>query len=153
MQSNYYIITQKRFYIAVKKSTLNERTNLANLILKNNDNATAIWSYKKISSNKKGFLIHLDFYFDQENIQFSNKGVLLVKDYTSRNTSFGLFTNQKVEEVNLEEEQAFPLDEKTKKKLPKGVLSGLFTHIHKKRNKYVFCLDVEVCFQAYHHLV
>ena len=105
MQNNYYLITQKKCYVAIKKNTLDEMTNLANLTLKGSDITPAIWSYKKISSNKKGLLLHLDFYFDRENIQFSNKGILLIKDYTSHNISFGLFTNQKIEEVNFEEEK------------------------------------------------
>ena len=144
MQNNYYLITQNKCYIAIKKNTLDKMSNLANLTLKCNDLTTAIWSYKKISSNKNGFLIHLDFYFDRENIQFSNKGILLVKDYTSHNISFGLFTNQQVDEVNLEEEQALPLDEKAKK---------ILSHIYKKRRKYIFCLDIEKTFQAYQHLI
>ena len=71
-------------------------------------------------------------------IQFSNKGILLIKDYTSHNISFGLFTNQKIEEVNFEEEIAMPLDAKAKKILSNDILDGLFTHIYKKRRKYIF---------------
>ncbi len=128
-------------------------TNLANLTLKTNNMATSLWNYKKVSSNKKGFLLHLDFYFNRENIQFSNQGTLFIKDYTKHNISFALFTNQKVEEINLENKQALPLDEKAKKSLPAGVLDGLFTHIYKKRRKYIFCLDIEKTFQAYQHLI
>ena len=106
MQTSYYVVTQKKCYVAVKKSTIDKMTNLSNLTLKTNNMATSLWNYKKVSSNKKGFLMHLDFYFDREKIQFHNKGILLVKDYPSRNISFALFTNQKVEEINLEEEQA-----------------------------------------------
>ena len=153
MQNDYYIVTQKKCYIAIKKNTLDQMTNLANLTLKVNSLVTALWSYKKISSNKKGFLLHLDFYFDRENIQFSNQGILLIKDYTEHNISFALFTNQKVEKINLENEQPLPLDEKAKKVLPDGVLDGLFTHIYKKRRKYIFCLDMTKAFQAYQHLI
>ena len=98
-------------------------------------------------------LKYLNPNFDREKIQFHNKGILLVKDYPSRNISFALFTNQKVEEINLEEEQALSVDEKAKKSLPAGVLDGLFTHIYKKRRKYIFCLDIEKTFQAYQHLI
>ena len=140
-------------YVAIKKNTLDEMTNLANLTLKGSDITPAIWSYKKISSNKKGLLLHLDFYFDRENIQFSNKGILLIKDYTSHNISFGLFTNQKIEEVNFEEEITIAFRRKSKKILSNDILDGLFTHIYKKRRKYIFCLDIEKTFQAYQHLI
>lgn len=151
MKKNYIIIPEDKCYIAIEKNSIDKITNLCNLSLSTSSFSNAIWPYKNIDCNQKGFLINIDSFFCKKIISFSNKGTLFMKKYGEK--TFSIFTNNKVDTFVTSIELANNLEEKNTKILPKKLLHGIFDNIYYKKKKYVFCLNINSCYKAYKHLI
>ena len=151
MKRQYNLIPEKDCFIAIPKNTIDKTTSLENLILKMNDFTTAIWSYQVESTNRKGFLVHLDSFFYNEDVHFSNKGTLFTKEYEGQ--SFSLFSNKKIQDVYFNEKNMAELTDKAINKIPRKMLPGVFYSMYKRMGKYIFFLNIDACFKAYKHLI
>ena len=150
MKKQYLLIPQGSCSITIEQKILENITNLNNLVLSKNKFSHIIWNYHKKNSNEKGFIVHLDLFFSDGYVKFSNKGILMLKKF--ENCTFGIFTNNIVGNYIALENKKVPLNKKSLKLFPQNLLSGIFSGMYIKRNKPIFCLELDKCFAAYKHL-
>ena len=149
MEKNYLSISQEKCFIAIEKKFLDSISNLEGVCLKKNSFSNVIWEYHK--NKKKGFILYLDLFISNAPIKFSNKGILMLKNF--EDISFGIFTNNQVYTYKTTENKKIPINEKFFKLLPKNLLTGVFTGMYKKGGKPILCLDITKCFFAYKHFI